>query len=463
MPGRITVVGLGPGDPSLLTVGAQRALDGGRQIILRTRVHPGLEDLASDPRVTDCDDLYEAMPNFEDVYTAVATRVCEAATGGDVVFAVPGHPRFGERSVALLEEQAARQGIEVEVGSAVSAIDVMATALRVDPLVEEVQMVDATELARAIESEPYSGGSVGVDPARPCVVTQVYARSVATAAKLALGRIFPDDHPVVIARAAGVPELERADACALFELDRQPVDHLTSVWLPAATGLEAHRSTATLQRVVARLRAPGGCPWDQVQTHESLRDAVIEEAYEVADAIDRGDVDNLCEELGDLMLQAVLHAQMAEEAGDFVFEDVVEGINRKLVRRHPHVFGEVDAATPDAVVRTWESVKAEEKRARGVEAKATHPLDRLPRSMPSLRRAAQVLAEFRAMPETFASGGGGHEVGDRLLAAVEDVIRTGQDPEVVLEQALRRRIDERGADGRAAVEQPRIARESVVA
>jgi tetrapyrrole methylase family protein/MazG family protein len=439
---RLLVVGLGPGDPTLRTVGAQRALDGAARIVLRTRIHPGLEDLRGDPRVSDCDDLYAGSRSFKEVYAAIAERVLRLAAesdGGQVVFAVPGHPRFGEESVRLIEARGAAQGIAVAVAVGVSAIDAVAGALAVDPMVDEVQLLDALALAAAVERDPFAGGSVAVDPLRPCLIGQLYAPHVAAAVKLALGRLYPDDHPLVLVRAAAVPDEERLTRCRLFELDRRPVDHLTSAWVPAMEALTAFRSPAELQRIVALLRAPGGCPWDREQSHQSLRPAVIEEAYEVVDAIDRDDADNLEEELGDLLLQVVLHAQIAEEAGTFGLEDVFERVGRKLIRRHPHVFGAVEARTAGDVVTTWEAVKAEERAGRGG-AVTKHPLDRLPRSMPALLRAASLLGSWKQVaprapdPETVDA------VGDALLAAVESSVRAGVDPERALDAALRRRV-----------------------
>ncbi|MDP9366523.1 MAG: MazG family protein, partial [Chloroflexota bacterium] len=390
MSARVTVVGLGPGDPALRTVGAQAALDRADRIVLRTLIHPGLDDLAADSRAIGCDDLYEGGASFDEVYAAVADRVLGEAAArqdGEVVFAVPGHPRFGERSVRLLTERAAAAGVGVEVQAATSALDVVAVAVDADPFGDELQLRDALDLVDAVEREPFGGGLIALDPSRPCLVNQVYAPAVAASVKLALARLYPDDHPVVVVRAAGVPSQERLSRCRLFELDRQSVDHLTSVWVLPLPPLEAHRSPQTLQRIVAHLRAPGGCPWDRKQTHGSLRSALIEEAYETVDAIDAGDADNLAEELGDLLLQVALHAQIAEEAGGFVLEDVYEHVSAKLLRRHPHVFGDVEARTPDDVVTTWEAVKAAE-RANAGDERPEHPLDRLPRSMPALTRAA---------------------------------------------------------------------------
>lgn len=448
--GPITVVGLGPGDPALRTYAAQLALNRARQVILRTAVHPGLDDLLADPRVSACDDLYDAAPAFDDLYRRIADRVLAAAADGDVVYAVPGHPRFGERSVARLVVQAEAALVPIAVQDAVGAIDAIATALGVDLLAEQVQLLDAIALADALDQDPFSGGRVSVDPSRPCLVTQVYSAPMATATKLALGRLYPDNHPVAMIRAAAVPGVERVTRCALYELDRHPIDHLTSVWVNAAAPLAAHRATATLQRIVAHLRAPGGCPWDREQTHASLRGALLEEAYEAVDAIDDGDPDNLAEELGDLLMQVALHAQIAEEHGTFTFEDVVEHVNRKLVRRHPHVFATAVAGTPDEVVRTWNEVKADERRGTygGINVPSS-PLDRLPRSMPALSRAAHMFADSQVAGRPRIAMAGSPNLGDRLLALAAEAAAAGLDPELELERALRRALDQ--ADTAAAV------------
>src|SRR5262245_57883695 len=143
MTNTITIVGLGPGDVSLRTVGTQRALDLASKIILRTSIHPGLEDLDDDDRVTSCDDLYESLSDFESVYEAIANRVIEASEAESVVFAVPGHPRFGESTVQTLIEQAGRSGIPVEMLTGVSALDSIVTTLSLEPMTDDLQIIDA--------------------------------------------------------------------------------------------------------------------------------------------------------------------------------------------------------------------------------------------------------------------------------------------------------------------------------
>jgi tetrapyrrole methylase family protein/MazG family protein len=187
---RIIIAGLGPGNSNLRTLGTQRALDTAERIILRTRVHPGISDLVDDPRVTDCDDLYESAADFDVLYAAIADRVLSSArSSGTVVFAVPGHPRVGERSVPLIETGARDIGISVDVLDAVSFIDATVGALRIDPLARGLQIADAEHFAVTANCDPYSSGQLGVDPTRPLLVAQLYNRELVSAVKIALTRI----------------------------------------------------------------------------------------------------------------------------------------------------------------------------------------------------------------------------------------------------------------------------------
>jgi tetrapyrrole methylase family protein/MazG family protein len=430
----IRIVGLGPGDPSLRTLATQRALDAADQIVLRTRVHPGLDALCGDPRVSDCDDLYQTAAAFDSLYEAIADRVLARAEAGPVVYAVPGHPRFAERTVPLIVARARSAGIPCEVLDAVSFLDTTIAALGADPIADGMQLVDAEWLASIVDAEPFSAGQLALDPTRPILVAQVYNREMAAAAKIALSRIIPDEHTVTLVTAAGIPGQQSTKTLKLHELDRQEVAHLTSLWVPPLAPLGATRSPQTLTRIVARLRAPGGCPWDREQSHPSLREAIIEEAYETVDAIDDGDMAGLAEELGDLVLLVAMQAQIAEEEGSFRIEDVYDEVSRKLVRRHPHVFGEIVAETPDAVIATWEGVKAAERAANGAPPVEKGPYDRLPRAMPPLRKAIEVLA-----PRATLRGPSDADEGSTLLQAVETLLAQGVDPERALEDALRSR------------------------
>jgi tetrapyrrole methylase family protein / MazG family protein len=433
---RIVVIGLGPGNPALRTVGAQQMLDAADRIILRTRIHPGLDDLVTDARVTDCDDLYESAANFDVLYPAIAHRVLGAAqAGGVIVFAVPGHPRVGERTVPLIESGAHELGIPIDVQDAVSFLDVTAGAVAMDPLARGLQIVDAEELVQISTGDPFSSGQLSIDPVRPLLVAQLYNQDLASGVKISLSRVYPDDYLVIVVRAAGVPGEQTVQELPLHALDRQDVDYLTSVWIPPMPALEAVRSSESLTRIVARLRAPGGCPWDREQTPGSLRNAVLEEAYEVVDAIDSEDHVGLAEELGDLLLLVAMQAQIAEENGAFRIEDVFEEVNRKLIRRHPHVFGSASATTPEAVIATWEGVKERERAERGSPTANRHPIDGLPRSMPVTRKISEILA-----PRTSLTAPQDPDAGNESLAAIRALVQRGLDPELALEASLRRSV-----------------------
>jgi tetrapyrrole methylase family protein/MazG family protein len=173
--------------------------------------------------------------------------------------------------------------------------------------------------------------------------------------------------------------------------------------------------------VIARLRAPDGCPWDREQTHLSLRPFLLEESYEVLDALDARDPAKLREELGDLLLQIVLHAQIATETGDFTLADVIDAINDKIVRRHPHVFGDVRADTADEVRSNWAAIKAEEQTGRGETA---DPFAGIPSALPALARAQAVQGKAaragsdapQGTSESRNTTSGGFNTGDRAAA-----------------------------------------------
>ncbi len=213
-----------------------------------------------------------------------------------------------------------------------------------------------------------------------------------------------------------------------------------------------------LRLLVELLRGEGGCPWDREQTHKSIRSDLIEETYEVVEAIDTGDTELLREELGDLMLQVVFHAEIEAEAGAFTLEDVTSGICRKLIHRHPHVFGNVDADTKEQVLSNWDKIKSEEKNRETI----TDKLRAIPPMLPALMRAAKVgkraasfdfsgaasvldklYEEAGEVGEAMASGEQARideEIGDLLLTAASLARHAGVDPEASLNRATEKFI-----------------------
>jgi tetrapyrrole methylase family protein/MazG family protein len=401
MPTGIVIVGLGPGSPELWTTAARQALAAAPEIWLRTARHPGVESLgqlcpqpgadvaANSPQIYSFDTWYDEAADFTSLYERIAGRVLELGRREQgVLYAVPGHPLVGEATVARIRQLAAGDGLPVTIVPGLSFIEPTLTALGLDALEGGLQIADADRLA-AYHHPPF-------DPDRPALIAQLYHRRLASQVKLTLMNSYPDDHPISLVRAAATDK-EMVARCPLYELDRQPwIDHLTTLYVPP---LPHAASLSAFQETVARLRAPGGCPWDRQQSHQSLRPYLLEESYEALAALDTGDSQALAEELGDLLLQIALHVQIAVENGEFMMSDVIEAIDAKLRRRHPHVFGDVSVSGVSEVLTNWEAIKHAERAGAApgdvlVEEAPARPsvLDGVPRAMPALARA-QVITD----------------------------------------------------------------------
>lgn len=368
----ITIVGLGPGDPNQLTLEAHQVLLGAGEVYLRTCHHPTVASLPQGSSLHFFDHLYEEKDTFAEVYDEVARQIMELGRRPEgVVYAVPGHPLVGEASVQRILAWAKQQQIGVRVVEGLSFIEPVLTCLGLDALAG-LQLVDATELAALHHP--------GLNPDLPTLVGQLYDQSLASDVKLTLMNLYPAEHPVTLVRGAGTDQA-LVLTVPLYELDRQPnIDHLTSLYVPP---LPRPSSLETFQDTIARLRAPGGCLWDQAQTHQSLRPHLLEESYETLAALDADDTDALREELGDLLLQIVLHAQIAVEAGEFTLAQVIEVVDAKIRHRHPHVFGDIVVADVGEVLHNWEEIKREEKGAHSL-------LGGVSRSLPALAQAQAI-------------------------------------------------------------------------
>ncbi|MDQ4044891.1 MAG: MazG family protein, partial [Chloroflexota bacterium] len=427
----ITIVGLGPGDRARRTRAVQEAVDNAETLFLRTARHPGIEDLAGRAAAVALEEL--PGRNGRD-WSVEVNAVCDAAARGTVVLAVPGHPRYGERLVIDTIAEAERRGLTIEVHEGLSAIDMVSTALRFDPMVADVHIVDARQLVESVPKDGFQGGYASFSPLRPMLFSRVYGNRIAAPLARLLLRILPPEHPVIIVEAAGILGSESIEETTVAGLEDAKPAHLSSVWVPPLDRLSAGRDPRTLQHVVARLRMPDGCPWDRKQSNATLRDALIDEVYEAVDAIDVGDMENLAEELGDLFLLIAMHAQIAEEAGQFTLEDVYDGIATKIVRRHPHVFGDDAAEHAEEVVGLWQRIKAEEREGG---KRATKASDGQPHAMPALERAKRVLKK-RPHPQPASNA---DATGDQLLAIVAGIIDAGDDPEAALRAALERHVE----------------------
>ena len=477
-PARVVVVGLGPAGPGLVATSVAERIAGVPVRFLRTSRHPAV---AVVPEATSFDDVYEAAARIDDVYPAIVERlVAAAAEHGEVLYAVPGSPAVAERTVELLR---ADGRVEVDVLPALSFLDLAWVRLGVDPVAVGVRVVDGHRF------EVEAAGERG-----PLLVAQVDSALVAGDVKLAIGEALdragdlggglarregdggglarregdgghepalgwvPDDVEVTVLQRLGLPD-ERVVTVPWHELDRLEVDHLTSVWIPELAAPVAGE-VARFAGLVATLRAE--CPWDREQTHDSLKRHLIEEAYEVLEAIDGVDVatgegyEHLEEELGDLLFQVLFHATLAAEEGRFTLADVATTVHDKLRDRHPHVFGDVEAGSAEDVVADWEQRKKAEKGRESV-------FDGIPAALPSLlfalkvQKKAATLGEGFAPPVPHLAGAvagaqavgpdddperAAAAVGDLLLAVVAEARRAGVDPETALRTAADRWRDQ---------------------
>ena len=367
----ITILGLGPGDPRYLTREAWDVLGKAREVYARTRRHPTLAQLPAHLRIYDFDHIYDRERDFARVYEAIAREVLALGQSlSGVIYAVPGHPLVGESSVQLILSAARDAGIPVNIVEGLSFVEPTLTLLGVDAL-SGIQIVDAMDIARQ--------GHPALNPDRPALLAQLYGRRMASEVRLTLMNQYPDDHPVTLVMGAGTADAQQE--IPLYDLGIQDeIDHLTVLYVPP---LAQPGAMETFQDTVARLRAPEGCPWDREQTHLTLRSCLLEETYEVLQALDAEDMHALREELGDLLMQIVIHTQIATEEGDFKFADVVSSIDAKIKRRHPHVFGEMQLEGSDAVLQNWEEIK------RGERGQEDHRdiLSGVPKALPALALA----------------------------------------------------------------------------
>ncbi len=451
---RVVVVGLGPAGDDHLTPAARSAIDAVDRRFVRTARHPAADAV---PDARSFDDVYESSSSFDEVYARiVGTLVEESEASGTVVYAVPGSPLVAERSVELLR---ADGRVAVEIVPGMSFLDLAWARLGVDPVGEGVKLVDASSFLVD------AGGETG-----PFLVAQCWSREVLAGVKLALDAGGEDpgahSHPAAHSRPGAGGEAGADDVVTILyhlglpdesvwrvrvqDLDRlvEP-DHLTSAYVPRRDRPVA-AEMAQLDELVRTLRSR--CPWDRRQTHQSLVRHLVEETYEVVDAIESLDgtpasYGHLEEELGDLLFQVFFHSVLAGEQGQFAVADVARGVHAKLVARHPHVFGDVEAHTAEDVMANWERIKKSEKGRRSV-------MEGIPASLPSLAAASKVLRKAAAAgiepvePADLNGGPGAGpaaDLGEALLCLVELARRRGVDPESALRSStsrLRKRFEQ---------------------
>ncbi len=370
----IILLGLGPGSPEQLTRQAWDTLQHASEIYLRTGQHPVVAHFPDAIQVYTFDHLYDSEDNFESIYQKIVERVLELGKRPQgVVYGVPGHPFVAEATGPEIARRAKAMGIPCQIVEGLSFLEPVISALELDPF-PHTALVDALELTD-LHVPPFPSSA-------PAIIAQIYSRQVANDVKLTLMDVYPDEHPVRFVHAASTDH-EKVEAIKLHEIDRsEHIGNLSALYVPE---ISPGTSFEAFQEIIAHLRAPDGCPWDRKQTHQSLRSHLLEETYETITALDADDPDAMREEFGDLMLQIVLHVQIASESGEFRMPEVLHGIHEKIVRRHPHVFGDLELKDVDGVLHNWERLKAAERAENG---KAdTGLLDGVALALPALIQA----------------------------------------------------------------------------
>ena len=452
--GRVVVVGLGPGGAEHVTAETLATIARIERRYLRTARHPSAHLV---PDAVTFDELYESADRFEDVYAEITERlVTAAAEHGEVLYAVPGSPLVLERSVRALRVDAR---VDCVVLPSMSFLDVAWARLGIDPVESAVRLIDGHEFATA------AANATGA-----LLVAHTHANWVLSDIKLSIddptGAL--DATPVVLLQGLGTPD-ERVVATTWADMDRTiEADHLTCLYVPAL-GAPVADGYVRFHQLARTLREH--CPWDVEQTHTSLIPYLVEETYEVVDAIEQLDPDDpatdeaLIEELGDLLYQIEFHATIAEQEGRFTIADVTQGVHDKLVRRHPHVFGDADGVVVEVdgtteVLSNWDAIKRLEKH--GTARQRTSIFDGIPGSLPALslahkvqKNAAKVGFDWPdvhgALPKVAeetdelmraAAGGDGdataEELGDLLFAVVNVARHLDVDPETCLRAATQK-------------------------
>lgn len=433
----ITIIGLGPGSLALVPQQVKALLeDPAVVVVARTHHHPAAAELAALRDVVFCDDLYEAADRFDDVYEAIASRVIEHSSEGPVIYAVPGSPMIGEFAVRKL----VGSGEEIEIVPGESFVDATLAAVGYDPLDRGLQILNGHELPDPLIVD------------KPTVIGHLDTPEILTDVLDGVARVLPEDSEVTLLRGLGSDDSAIITA-APHAIEVSLAGFRTSLFIDCEPG-----GLVGAIRVMRRLRAE--CPWDQEQTHHSLVKNLVEESYELIEAIGRLPRDEIDwvayaeveDELGDVLLQVLFHEAIAREVGAFDIDGVAEVMRRKLVRRHPHVFGDVEVSGAAEVKRNWDRIKKAESGAT-----ATSALDGVPTGLPALQRSSkvqnraakvgfdwdradQVVPKVREELDELvrALGGDGDleaELGDVMFSIVNLARHVGVDPELALSRA----------------------------
>src|SRR5699024_535385 len=373
----IKIIGLGAGDINQLPLGIYRYLLTTENVIYsRTNEHPVIQDLILEGvEFQSFDYFYTEQEQFADVYTNIASKLLEEGHADEITYVVPGHPLVAEQTVQMLLDQ---NEVSVEIEGGKSFLDDLFTTLKIDPI-EGFQLIDATKFTRD-----------DLNYQQHLIFAQVYDAYVASEVKLELLEDLNPDYEIYIVKAVG-SQNEKIIKVPSHLLDHNiQLDNLVSVYVPPIRPPLRH-TFSDLKKTIATLRGPNGCEWDKKQTHQSLRKYVIEEVYELVEAINNNDDENMIEELGDVLLQDMMHSQIGEDESYFTIDDVIEQINNKMIRRHPHDNSDVVVEAVREKNQNGEAIKNKETKNKKEES----VLENIPKSLPTLQKTMKIIKKAK--------------------------------------------------------------------
>lgn len=354
--GKLYIVGMGTGDMGDLTMKAIDRINSKDKKIIRTEKHPITNYLVEKGlEFESLDYLYESKEDLEDVYIEIVEKIKVDIEGQDISYLVPGDPLIGEKTVEIL----LKTGLDIEIISGISFLENI-LKLSNKTIVDDIKVIDSTDIK-------YGKLDINIDT----IIHNVYNHRILSELKIILGEYYGDEHSIFLINNNGNINDVEISKIPIYELDRnKDILAFSSVYLPKVNKKEEHiYDFNDLVEIMDTLRGENGCPWDKEQDHKSLRRYLIEECFELVDAIDSGDVDNIVEELGDVLLQVLFHTNIAFEEGEFNIIDITSSLANKLIYRHPHIFLEKKVENSKEVVYNWIKLKDSKKGLNSVREK----------------------------------------------------------------------------------------------
>ncbi|MGL5821949.1 MAG: nucleoside triphosphate pyrophosphohydrolase [Sarcina sp.] len=371
----IKIVGLGSKGIDELTVKVYKTIKETKKLILRTKECYIVKELEKEGiEFESYDENYNTASLFSELYDFIANDVINKEREyKDIVFAVPGHPFVAEKAVQNLIEKCKDQNVQYEVLASTSILDYVVENLQVD-ISDGLKIVDAFDIKNKIFNKRDD-----------LLITQVYNNLIASEVKNTLAEFYDDEIIISVLHIDQNNGELIQNSIKLYELDWQEnLDHTTYVYIKKDEGNK--NDIYDLIQIIDILRSPNGCPWDKKQTHMSIRRDLLEECYEVIDAIESNDIYGLEEELGDILLHVIFHISIAKENNEFNFMNVIDGICKKMIFRHPHIFSDRNIESVDEVLLSWDETKKKEK---GFET-LTQEMEAIAKALPALIKATKI-------------------------------------------------------------------------